>query len=42
VNWQNLVRRTPLQLVAAGMAIGFLLVQILMPDTGGAFIYFQF
>jgi len=41
-NWQNLVRRMPLQLVAAAMAIGFLLAQILMPDTGGAFIYFQF
>ncbi len=42
VNWEKLEQRMPLSLVAAVMAVGFLLVQVLMPDTGGAFIYFQF
>jgi alginate O-acetyltransferase complex protein AlgI len=42
VDWEKLEKRMPLSLVAAVMAVGFLLVQVLMPDTGGAFIYFQF
>ncbi|HBZ56186.1 MAG TPA: MBOAT family protein [Syntrophobacteraceae bacterium] len=42
VNWDRVEQRVAFPLVAATMAVGFLLVQILMPDKGGAFIYFQF
>jgi len=42
VDWDKLERRLAFPLVAAAMAAGFFLVQILIPDTGGAFIYFQF
>jgi D-alanyl-lipoteichoic acid acyltransferase DltB (MBOAT superfamily) len=36
------LRRLPAPIVATGMAAVFLLVQVLMPHRGGAFIYFQF
>ncbi len=42
VDWRKLEWPIAFPLVAAGMAAGFLLVQILMPANGGAFIYFQF
>jgi alginate O-acetyltransferase complex protein AlgI len=42
LDWEKIQRRIAFPLVAAAMAAGFLLVQILIPDTGGAFIYFQF
>ena len=42
VDWRELFKRMPLQVTATVVAIGFLLVQLLMPDSGGAFIYFQF
>jgi hypothetical protein len=38
----SLWRRLPVPVLATGMAGCFLLVQLLMPDGGGAFIYFQF
>jgi alginate O-acetyltransferase complex protein AlgI len=37
-----LVQRVPAPIVATGMAAVFLVVQVLMPHRGGAFIYFQF
>lgn len=42
VNWDKLAQRVAFPWVAAVLAVGFLLVQVLMPDSGGAFIYFQF
>jgi len=42
VDWQELLRRMPIQTAAAVLAIGFMLVQLFTPDSGGAFIYFQF
>ncbi len=42
VDWGELLRRTPIQVVGAVVAIGFILAQLLTPDSGGAFIYFQF
>ncbi len=42
VDWGELLRRLPLQMSAAALATGFLLVQLLTPVSGGAFIYFQF
>lgn len=36
------LRRLPAPVMAGGMAAAFLLVQVLMPHRGGAFIYFQF
>jgi len=36
------LRRLPTPILATGMAAAFLLVQVLMPHRGGAFIYFQF
>ncbi|SPF42168.1 putative alginate O-acetylase AlgI [Syntrophobacter sp. SbD1] len=42
VDWRKLEWPIAFPLVAAGMVAGFLLVQILMPANGGAFIYFQF
>jgi alginate O-acetyltransferase complex protein AlgI len=38
----SLWRRLPVPVLATAMAGCFLLVQLLMPDGGGAFIYFQF
>jgi alginate O-acetyltransferase complex protein AlgI len=35
-------RRLPVPVAAAGFAAAFLLASLLMPDEGGAFIYFQF
>jgi alginate O-acetyltransferase complex protein AlgI len=37
-----LLKRLPAAVLATGMAAAFLLVQVLMPHRGGAFIYFQF
>lgn len=42
VDWGELLRRMPIQVVGAVVAIGFILAQLLTPDSGGAFIYFQF
>jgi alginate O-acetyltransferase complex protein AlgI len=42
VDWAKLEQRLAFPWVAAVLAVGFLLVQVLMPDSGGAFIYFQF
>jgi len=42
VDWGELLRRMPIQVVATVVAIGFILAQLLTPDSGGAFIYFQF
>jgi alginate O-acetyltransferase complex protein AlgI len=38
----RLARRLPAPLAGLAMAAGLLLVQLLAPDSGGAFIYFQF
>jgi hypothetical protein len=35
-------RWLPAPVMATGMAVLFLVVQVLMPHRGGAFIYFQF
>jgi alginate O-acetyltransferase complex protein AlgI len=40
INW--MVQRLPAPILATGMAAVFLVVQLLMPHKGGAFIYFQF
>jgi hypothetical protein len=42
VNINSFVQRVPAPIVATGMASVFLVVQVLMPHRGGAFIYFQF
>jgi alginate O-acetyltransferase complex protein AlgI len=42
VHINSLVQRVPAPIVATGMATIFLVVQVLMPHRGGAFIYFQF
>ncbi len=42
VDWGDLLRRAPMQVAATVVAIGFVLAQLLTPDSGGAFIYFQF
>jgi alginate O-acetyltransferase complex protein AlgI len=42
VKINSLVQRLPAPIVATGMAAVFLVVQVLMPHRGGAFIYFQF
>jgi hypothetical protein len=36
------LQRLPAPILATAMAAMFLLVQVLMPHKGGAFIYFQF
>ncbi|HBZ70036.1 MAG TPA: MBOAT family protein [Deltaproteobacteria bacterium] len=36
------MRRAPVPLAAGALAVGLLLAQILSPNAGGAFIYFQF
>src|SRR6185503_10081446 len=38
----RLVRRIPAPVLGTAIACGFLLAGLLAPDTGGAFIYFQF
>ncbi len=38
----RLMRALPAPVVAAALAVGFLLAGFLAPSTGGAFIYFQF
>ena len=38
----RLVRRVPAPVLGTAIACGFLLAGLLAPDTGGAFIYFQF
>jgi hypothetical protein len=42
VNPAAALRRLPAPVLATAMAATFLLVQVLMPHKGGAFIYFQF
>lgn len=42
VHINSLVQRVPAPILATGMATIFLVVQVLMPHRGGAFIYFQF
>ena len=39
---EGIARRAPVPVAAGALAVGFLLAQLLAPDTGGAFIYFQF
>src|SRR5439155_26464548 len=38
----RLVRAVPAPILGTALAGGFLLAALLAPDTGGAFIYFQF
>ena len=38
----RIVRRLPAPVLGTAIAGGFLLARLLAPDTGGAFIYFQF
>jgi hypothetical protein len=42
VDLTRLARQLPAPIMATGMAVVFLLTQVLMPSQGGAFIYFQF
>jgi alginate O-acetyltransferase complex protein AlgI len=42
VDVETLFRRVPAPLAAGVLAAVFLLAQLLVPDAGGAFIYFQF
>ena len=42
LDWPVLFRRMPAPVMATGIAAVFLLAQILMPQKGAAFIYFQF
>ena len=39
---EAIARRAPVPVAAGALAAGFLLAQVLSPDAGGAFIYFQF
>ena len=39
---EAIARRAPVPVAAGALALGLLLAQILSPDAGGAFIYFQF
>ena len=39
---EALARRAPIPVAAGALALGLLVAQILSPDAGGAFIYFQF
>lgn len=39
---EGLMRRAPVPVAAGALAVGVLLAQILSPNAGGAFIYFQF
>jgi len=41
-NVPRLIRILPAPLLGTALACGFLLAGLLAPDTGGAFIYFQF
>jgi hypothetical protein len=38
----RLLRALPAPVLGTALACGFLLARLLAPDTGGAFIYFQF
>ncbi|MEP6810207.1 MAG: MBOAT family O-acyltransferase [Chthoniobacterales bacterium] len=40
--WRDLAGRVPAPLVGVAMACLFLLIQLLIPEDGGTFIYFQF
>jgi len=42
IDMRSALRWLPAPVIATGMAVVFLLVQVLMPHRGGAFIYFQF
>jgi hypothetical protein len=42
VDLNAVLQRMPAPIVATGMAVVFLLVQLLMPHGGAAFVYFQF
>jgi alginate O-acetyltransferase complex protein AlgI len=42
VDMRSALRWLPAPAMATGMAVVFLIVQVLMPHGGGAFIYFQF